>query len=43
MRDVEDLMDQYLGLIFSAEPIKPFREDLNEIMGLLIEGHLHDA
>ena len=35
MGDMEDLMDQHLSLIFSAEPIKPFGEDLNDIMRAL--------
>lgn len=36
-------MDQYLGLILSAELIKAFGKNLNDIMGLLIKGHLHDS
>ena len=35
MGDMEDLMDQHLSLIFSAEPIKPFGEDLDDIMRVL--------
>jgi len=37
MRDMKDLMDQYLGLVFSAEPIKPFGKNLNDIMGFLVK------
>ena len=43
MGDMEDLMDQHLSLIFSAEPIKPFGEDLDDIMRALYKGHLHDS
>ena len=43
MRDMQDLMDQDLGLIFFAELIKLFGEDLDDIMGLLVKGHLHNS
>ena len=42
MRDMKDLVDQHLGLVFFAEPIKTFREDLNDIMRGLVKGELHD-
>ena len=35
MGDMEDLMDQHLSLILSAKPIKPFGEDLDDIMRVL--------
>ena len=40
---MQDLVDQYHGLIFSAELIKPFGEDLNDIMRILVKGQLHDS
>jgi hypothetical protein len=43
MRDMEDLMDQHLGLIFFVELIKPFGEDFNNIMRFRAKGHLQDA
>jgi len=43
MRDMQDLVDQYHGLIFFAELIKPFGEDLNDIMRILAKGQLHDS
>jgi len=43
MGDMEDLMDQHLGLIFFIKPIKPFGEDFNNVMRFLVEGQLHDA
>lgn len=43
MRNVQDLMDQHLGLIFSAKPIKPFGEDFNDIMRFLVKRSLHDS
>jgi len=43
MRDMEDLMDQHLGLIFFVKRIKPFGEDFNNIMRFLVKGQLQDA
>jgi len=43
MRNMEDLMDQHLNLIFFAKRIKPFGEDLNNIMRFLVKGQLQDA
>jgi hypothetical protein len=43
MRDMEDLMDQHLGLIFFAKLIKPFGEDFNNIMRFFVKSQLHDA
>jgi hypothetical protein len=43
MGDMEDLMDQHLGLVFFVQWIKPFGEDFNNIMRFLVKGQLQDA
>ena len=40
---MQDLVDQDLGLIFLVEPIKPFRENLNDVVRSLVKGELHDS
>ncbi len=40
---MQDLVDQDLGLIFFAKAIKPFRENLNDVMRSLVEGELLDS
>jgi len=42
MWDMQDFMNQYLGLLVFAEPIKPLGEDLDDIMRTLVQGELHN-
>jgi hypothetical protein len=42
MWNMHDFMNQYFGLFLFAEPIKPFGEDLDDIMRVLVQGELHN-
>src|SRR3990172_1890428 len=42
MWNMQDFMNQYLGLLLFAEPIKPLGEDLDNVMRVLVQGELHN-